>query len=186
MGRHIPKIFIDARTLMLESVRLAHEIWCDGFRPDFLIGIWRGGTLPAILIHEYFRLRGIDPYHTVIKTRSYQGMQRRSASVEVKGLGHIIALLEPGSRVLIVDDVFDTGRTMESVIEQIRQHGRRNDPELRVATAYYKPQRNETAIRPDYWQVETDEWIVFPHEIEGLSDCELRAKSEAIYKAVKP
>ena len=166
MGEPIPKIFIDARTLMLESVRLARAIWDDGFRPDFLIGIWRGGTPPGILIHEYFRLRGVDPYHTAIKTQSYEGMQRGNSGVE------------------IIDDVFDTGHTMEAILEQIRRRARRNAPELRVATVYYKPLRNETAIQPDYWQVETDDWIVFPHELEGLSDTELRAKGEAIYETV--
>ena len=65
-----------------------------------------------------------------------------------------------------------------------RRRARRNAPELRVATVYYKPLRNETETRPDYWQVETDEWIVFPHELEGLVDDELRAKGAAIYEAV--
>ncbi len=184
MGEPIPKIFIDARTLMLESVRLARAIWDDGFRPDFLIGIWRGGTPPGILIHEYFRLRGVDPYHTAIKTQSYEGMQRGNSGVEIKGLEHIIDVLEADNRALLIDDVFDTGHTMEAILEQIRRRARRNAPELRVATVYYKPLRNETAIQPDYWQVETDDWIVFPHELEGLSDTELRAKGEAIYETV--
>ncbi len=184
MGKTIPKIFIDARTLMLESVRLAREIWDDGFRPDFLIAIWRGGTPPGILIHEYFRLRGLDPYHTTIKTQSYEGMQRGDSEVEIKGLEHIINVIEADNRVLLIDDVFDTGHTMAAILEQIRRRARRNAPELRVATVYYKPLRNETGIRPDYWQVETDEWIVFPHELEGLSDEELRNKGEAIYQVV--
>ena len=184
MGETIPKIFIDARTLMLESVRLAREIWDDGFRPDFLIGIWRGGTPPGILIHECFRLRGLDPYHTTIKTQSYEGMQRGDSGVEIKGFEHTINVIEAHNRVLLIDDVFDTGHTMAAILDQIRRRARRNVPELRVATVYYKPLRNETGIRPDYWQVETDEWIVFPHELEGLSDEELRNKGEAIYQVV--
>ncbi len=184
MSEPIPKIFIDARTLMLESVRLAREIWNDGFRPDFLVGIWRGGTPPGILIHEYFRLRGVDPYHTTIKTQSYQGMQRGDTGVEIKGLDHIIDVLEADNRLLLIDDVFDTGHTMAAILEQIRSLARLNSPEMRIATVYYKPLRNETDIVPDYWQVETDEWIVFPHELEGLSDEELRAKGPAIYDAV--
>jgi hypothetical protein len=184
LGEPIPKLFIDARTLRLESVRLARQIWDDGFRPDLLVGIWRGGTPPGILIHEYFRLRGFDPYHTTIKTQSYEAMQRGDSGVEIEGLEDIVDVIEAGNRLLLIDDVFDTGHTMTALLEQFGRRAQRNAPELRVATVYYKPLRNETETRPDYWQVETDEWIVFPHELAGLVDDELRAKGAAIYEAV--
>jgi len=178
------KLFIDARTLLLESIRLARRIWEDGFRPDYLIGVWRGGTPPGIVMHEYFRMQGHDPYHTTIKTQSYRGMQRGAGAVEIKGLEHVIDVVEATDRLLLIDDVFDTGHTMAAVLEEIRRRARLNAPECRVATVYYKPLRNETAIRPDYWQVESDEWIVFPHELEGLDEAEIRAKGSGIATAV--
>ena len=49
---------------------------------------------------------------------------------------------------------------------------------------YYKPLRNETAIKPDYWQVESDDWIVFPHELEGLTEEEIREKGSGVAEAV--
>ena len=55
------KIFLDARTLLINSVKLARLVWDDGYRPDYLIGVWRGGTPPGVAIHEFFRLRGLDP-----------------------------------------------------------------------------------------------------------------------------
>ena len=184
MSETIPKIFIDAATLRLESIRLARRIWDDGFRPDFLIGIWRGGTPPAILVHEYFRLRGLDPYHTTIKTQSYHGMRRGESGVEIKGLEHVIDAVEASDKLLLIDDVFDTGHTMAAILAEVRRRARRNTPECRVGTVYYKPTRNETDVVPDYWCVETDDWIVFPHELEGLTDEEIRDKGARIHAAV--
>jgi hypoxanthine phosphoribosyltransferase len=179
-----PKLFLDARTLLLESVRLARFIWEDGFRPDYLIGIWRGGTPPGIAMHEFFRLQGLDPYHTTIKTQSYRGMQRGTGGVEIKGLEHVVDVVEATDRLLLVDDVFDTGHTMAAVLDAVRSRARRNAPECRIATVYYKPLRNETAIKPDYWQVESDDWIVFPHELEGLTEEEIREKGSGVAEAV--
>lgn len=178
------KVFVTARTLLLESVRLARRVHASGFRPDFLIGIWRGGTPPGIVLHEYLRLHGHDPYHTSIKTQSYRGMQRGGEGVEIKGLEHVIDVVDAADRLLLVDDVFDSGHTMAAILEAIRRQARRNAPEMRIATVYYKPSKNRTAIEPDWWQVETDEWIVFPHELEGLTAEEIRAKGRGIADAV--
>jgi hypothetical protein len=178
------KLFVSARQLNANSVRLGRQVWDDGFRPDFLIGIWRGGTPPAIIIHEFLRMRGIEPYHTTIKTQSYRGMRRGDGGVEIKGLEHVIDVIESHHQLLLVDDVFDTGHTMAAIVNEIRARARRNCPECRVATVYYKPARNETDIKPDYFVLETDDWIVFPHELEGLSETEIHSKGEAISAAV--
>ncbi|MFQ5745241.1 MAG: phosphoribosyltransferase [Acidobacteriota bacterium] len=176
------KLFVDARTLLLNSLRLAQQVWDDGYRPNYLIGIWRGGTPPAIAIHEFFRLRGEDPYHTTIKTQSYRGMQRGEAGVEIKGLEHVIDVIEAGDRMLLVDDVFDTGHTMVAILDQIHRRARRNTPECRVAAVYYKPARNESDLVPHYYTVADNRWIVFPHELEGLTDEELREHKPSVHE----
>ncbi len=185
MSAEIRKTFVDARTLLLDSMRLARKIWEDGYRPDFLVGVWRGGTPPAIAIHDYLRLRGLNPYHTTIKTQSYSGMQRGQSGVEIKGHDHIIDVIEATDRVLFVDDVFDTGHTMVAILDEFRRRARRNTPEMRVATVYYKPERNETELVPDYWQVEDNDWIVFPHEIDGLTEDEIELKGAEIHAAIR-
>jgi hypothetical protein len=177
------KVFVDARTLLVNSVKLARRIWDHGYRPDYLIGVWRGGTPPGVAIHEFFRTRGLDPYHTTIKTQSYAGMQRGRGKVEIKGLNHIIDVINDTDRVLIVDDVFDTGHTMVAILDEIRARARRNMPECRVATVYYKPEKNETEIEPHYWLVPDNRWIVFPHEVEGLTDEELRTHRFELWEA---
>ena len=80
-----------------------------------------------------------------------------------------------GRRALIVDDVFDTGLSIRAVIDNLRRRMRRNLPvNLRVATVYFKPGNNRTSLRPDFYVHETDKWLVFPHELVGLTDEEIR------------
>jgi hypothetical protein len=174
------KIFVDANSLLCDSLRLARIIFESGYRPNFLVGLWRGGTPPGIAIHEYFRIRGLDPYHTAIKTQSYRDIGVRGA-VEIKGLDHVISAINSEDNLLIVDDVFDTGHTIREVEEYIRTNARKNTPDIKVAVVYYKPEKNETDIVPDFYLKVTSDWIVFPHELEHLTPEEIRAKSKEIY-----
>lgn len=76
--------------------------------------------------------------------------------------------------MLIVDDVFDTGRSIAAVIDYLSAKARRNTPaDIRVAVPFYKPLRNLTEREPDYYIHETDEWLKFPHSLEGLTNDEI-------------
>ena len=62
------------------------------------------------------------------------------------------------------DDVFDSGRSLEAVLSELTRRCRRNLPSrIRIATVYYKPTRNRSALVPDYYVRATDSWLVFPH-----------------------
>jgi hypothetical protein len=77
---------------------------------------------------------------------------------------------------LLIDDVFDSGRSLEAVLSELRHRCRRNLPSTtRIATVYYKPTRNRSSLNPDYFVNSTDRWLVFPHEIQGLSREEILA-----------
>jgi hypothetical protein len=102
-------------------------------------------------------------------------------SVEIKGLDHVISAINAEDRLLIVDDVFDTGHTIREVCEYIQSNARKNAPDIKIAVVYYKPEKNETGIVPDFYLKETRDWIVFPHELEHLSPEEIKAKSREIY-----
>ena len=95
----------------------------------------------------------------------------------------VIDVINADDRLLIVDDVFDTGHTMVAIVEQIKSRARRNAPECRVATVYYKPEKNETDIEPNYYTVADNRWIIFPHELDGLTEDELREHRAALYEA---
>jgi len=76
--------------------------------------------------------------------------------------------------MLIVDDVYSTGSSVKAVIDQLANKTRRNLPhDIRIATVWYRP--GETTLRvPDYFVHETDDWLVLPYELSGLSVEELR------------
>ena len=48
------------------------------------------------------------------------------------------------------------------------------DDDIRIATVWFKPGRNVTDLRPDFFVHETDRWLIFPHEIDGLTVEEIR------------
>jgi hypothetical protein len=95
--------------------------------------------------------------------------------VQVHGLGYLIRKLNREDKLLIVDDVLDSGRSIEAIVDELKARCRRNFPEdLRVATCWYKPSKSETGRVPDFFTHETDQWLVFPHELQGLSEDEVK------------
>ena len=91
------------------------------------------------------------------------------------GLNYVIRQLESEDRLLIVDDVHDTGNSIAQIINDITSACKKNTPDIKVATPYYKPNKSQTGRKPDYYIHETDQWLVFPHELEGLSLEEIEA-----------
>ena len=75
--------------------------------------------------------------------------------------------------MLIVDDVHDTGLSIEQAIKDLTKACKKSTPQIRVATPYFKPNNNKTNSVPDYYIHETDDWLIFPHELHGLSADEI-------------
>jgi len=163
------KTVLSAQDLLEDSFRLGVKIMESGFEPTLIIAIWRGGTPVGMAVQEVFAYCGVESDHIAIRTSSYHGVDERGA-VAVHGLNYIIKKIHPEDRVLIVDDVFDTGNTIKAVVEEIKERARGNTPEeIRVAVPWFKPTRNETDMVPDFYLKETAEWLVFPHELDALT-----------------
>ena len=176
----VPKIWLTADGLLGDSFRLARAVLESGFRPTHLVGIWRGGAPIGIAVQEFFDVHGVACDHIAIRTASYTGIDQQSKTVKVYALGYLIDTLNTDDRLLIIDDVFDSGRSVAAVLAELKARCRANMPaEVRIATVWYKPKRNQTALTPDYFVHESDEWLVFPHEIDGLSEAEIRAHKPA-------
>ena len=79
------KLYVDAQTLLVNSIKLARMVWNDKFCPTVLVSVWRGGALPGIAIDEFFRCHGESPHHAVIKAQSYDGLERGDSGVELEG-----------------------------------------------------------------------------------------------------
>lgn len=155
---------------MQDSFRLAHQIHASGFVPDWIVGIWRGGTPVGIAIQEYFEFVGMKSDHIAVRTSAYVGIGERSKTIRVHGLHYIIEEANADNSLLVVDDVFDSGRSVEALLRELSAKMRLNMPRnVRIATPWYKPTSNLTSLKPDYYLHETDKWIVFPHELAGLT-----------------
>lgn len=167
------KTVLKAQELLEDSFELGLKVLESGFEPTLIIAIWRGGTPVGMAVQEILAYCGIESDHIAIRTSSYTGVDERS-TVSVHGLNYIVKKVCHDDRVLIVDDVFDTGNTIKAVVEELAQRARGNTPaDIRIAVPWFKPTRNETDLVPDYYLRETAEWLVFPHELDALSPDEL-------------
>ena len=129
----------------------------------------------GIAVQELLDVLGVTADHIAIRTSSYTGIGERDRHVKVHGLSYIIRQLESEDSLLIVDDVHDTGLSIDQVIHDLHRACKKNTPEIRIATPYYKPGNNKTDRVPDYYIHETADWLVFPHELHGLTVEEIRA-----------
>lgn len=169
------KVFISSSSLLQDSFRLASQVYEDGFRPDFIIGIWRGGAPIGIAVQEFFEFKNTPTDHIAVRTSSYYAINQQSKEIKVHGLHYLIENANAADSLLIVDDVFDSGRSVEALLEQINSLMRLNTPsDIRIATPWYKPDNNATSIVPDYYVNKSSDWLVFPHELAGLTDEEIK------------
>lgn len=163
------KLFIQADELLSDSFKLAWKVYESGYRPNYIIGVWRGGAPIGIAVQEFLDVLGVPSDHIAIRTSHYKGMGDRDSKVEVHGLNYIIKQVESEDSLLIVDDVHDTGISIQKIILDLQTACKKNTPEIKVATPYFKPNKNQTNRQPDFYLHETEKWLVFPHELEGLS-----------------
>jgi uncharacterized protein len=178
------KTVLSAQDLLEDSFRLGVQILESGFEPTLIIAIWRGGTPVGMAVQEVFAYCGVESDHIAIRTSSYSGVDERGA-VAVHGLNYIIKKIRRRDRVLIIDDVFDTGNTIKAVVQEIRDRARGNTPEeIRVAVPWFKPTRNETDMVPDFYLKETAEWLVFPHELDALTPGEMLQARPKLHEIV--
>jgi hypoxanthine phosphoribosyltransferase len=183
------KLFITAEELLKSSFELGLKIFESGFNPTHVVGIWRGGATVGIAVHEVLDLLGVHTEHFAIRTSSYKGINNQSNEVKIFGLGQVIDAISSDSKVLLVDDIFDTGRSVKVTIEAIKKDAKFSKPcEIRVATVFYKPEKNKTEREPNYFIHKTDAWAVFPHEMVGCTLDEIIEKKpvpERIFKILK-
>lgn len=164
------KTFISAESLLRDSLELGRMVVRSGYRPTFLVGMWRGGAPIGIAVQEVLDYHDIQTDHIAIRTSSYYGIDKQDKTVRVHAIDYLVSRLDAEDRLLLVDDVFDSGRSIEAVIAELRRRCRRNLPEsIRTATVYYKPSRNRSSLVPDYYVRAVEEWLVFPHELQGLT-----------------
>lgn len=173
------KHFVAADDLLRDSFQLAANIAEAGFHPDFLVGLWRGGSAVGIAVQEGLDFLGIKTDHIAIRTSyrgapSYTEMVNKADTIRVHGLQYLLENLCAHHSLLIVDDVYSTGSSVKAVIDQLTRKTRKNLPhDIRIASVWYRP--GEKTLRvPDYFVHETSDWLALPYELTGMSIDELR------------
>ena len=180
------KEFISYNQVRNNALKLAHRIHMDGFIPDVVYVSLRGGAYLGNVISEYFKVVRKDErpvFYAAVVARSYTDV-RQSEQVRVDGWTYSPEYLRHGDKVLLVDDIYDSGRTVNHLVNIILRKGiPRKD--IKVAVHDYKiiSYRDETLpIHPDYWcrkhEIATPDdevWIHYmSHELVGLTETELR------------
>lgn len=130
---------------------LASKISSSGFSPDMIVGICRGGLVPARILSDILGVRELF----TIRVSFYTGVGKTAAAPKI--VQPLVERLE-GKRILLVDDVSDTGRSLIVAKEHLREMGAK---EVRVATLHFKP---HSKFRPDFFVGETEAWLVYPWE----------------------
>ena len=178
----LDKQFIAEEELLLDAYRLGVTVFNSGFRPSFIVGLWRGGSSVGIAVQECLQHLGVATDHISLRT-SYRGMQQyqrmvdeASSEIRVHGTQYLLETMNAEDGLLIVDDVYSTGLNVKAVIDRLAKRTRMNMPhDVRIAVPWYKPARNRTGRIPDFYLHETDKWLVLPYELNGLSLDEIRA-----------
>ena len=175
------KRFIEEQQLLEDSYLLARQIYLSGFRPDFIVGVWRGGSTVGIYVQECLQYLGVETDHIAVRT-SYRGRDdyfrqlEQGSEMRAHGLQYLFENLNADDALLIVDDVYSTGRNVHAIVDRLRRQNKRNMAnDLRIAAPYYRAVANSDNPPPDYFLQQTDDWLVLPYELTGISRDEMVA-----------
>jgi hypoxanthine phosphoribosyltransferase len=175
------KHYISADNYLQDIWRLAHAVAKSDYKVDALIVLWRGGAPVGVAMHEFLTQVGYQVKHLPLKCSSYTDIGKNDGEVQFVHPEVVLNYLEKTDNVLVVDDVFDTGKTAKAVLEKL--DGVCKD--VRFACVYWKKPQNQTEIEPDYFVKEIGtSWLVFPHEILGLSEDEIFQKDKKLYNLI--
>ena len=191
MATYPEKKFLDEDSLIEESFQLATQILESGFKPTFIVGLWRGGSSVGIYVQECLQTLGVQTDHISIRT-SYAGFERYQEQahsqqpIRVHGLTYLVNKLNIDDKLLIVDDMYRSGSNVNATINELKKRLRKNMPtDVRVATVWKNASLPENT-GPDYFIHQTDDWVVFPYELQGLSLAEIKQHKSFAYQSIDP
>lgn len=185
------KEFLPYDTVRIDALKLAHKIYQeDGFVPDVIYASLRGGAYMANVISEYYKiaLKNQKPVlYAAVVARSYTDVEEHSR-IHIDGWTYSPEYLRPGDKILICDDIYDSGHTIDYLVNVFLEKGIARD-QIKVAVHDYKihEYKEQPAIKPDYYcrkfEVKNsgdNNWINYnSHEMVGLTKEE---REEHFYK----
>ncbi len=190
------KLFTPYDELRNEGFRLARKVWEDGFRPDVIYTLLRGGSYLGNIMDEWFKVadKNKQPLlYSGVVAQSYTNVHSQS-DIMLKGWTYPPESLRNGEKILLVDDIFDTGKTINHLVSLLLEEGiPRKD--IRIAVYDYKvfENKDQGLIKPDYWcrkhEIRSEEdnyWIHYmTHDLVGLTEEELEKYYFSAYPELK-
>jgi hypoxanthine phosphoribosyltransferase len=160
-------------------LNLADKIRKSEFKPDIVVGVSRGGWPPARVLSDLLDNSNLAN----VRAEFYLGIAKTKGDPT---LTQPVSMKVEGKKVLVVDEIADTGRSLKLIKKHIVDEGA---VEVKIAAIYYKPW---SIVKPDYYEKETSDWVVFPWEIKEtirriIRKCREKAKplEEETAKLVK-
>ena len=180
------KEFLPYDVVRNDALKLAYKLYnIDGFVPDVIYSSLRGGEYMANVISEYYKIAHKNHHpvlYAAVVARSYTDVRKSTPRVYVDGWTYPPANLRPGDRIMLIDDIFDTGNTINALVDILLDYGVSRE-NIKVVVHDYKDctYRKKQPVLPDYWcrklvinSPEEDRWIHYmSHELVGLSEEEL-------------
>jgi len=151
-----PEVEYDAPTwnqLYTLLLKQAEQICRCDFKPDVIVGVSRGGWIPARVLSDLLE----NPNLANVKSENYFEIGKTKGK---PALTQGVSVSVAGKTVLIVDEIADSGGSLKLVKEYISEQAAL---EIKTATLYYKLR---SMFKPDFYMKETTRWIVFPWEIK--------------------
>ena len=151
MSEKIPCKLVSWQDIQALARELAFTVRSSGFRPDIILAIGRGGYIPARLLSDYLNISNL----TEFKVEHYEGTDK-AATARVR---YPLVAAVNGLRVLVVDDVTDTGDSFDVALAHVRSRG--TPAELRTAVLHHK---SISPFVPDYFAdtIESWRWVIYP------------------------
>lgn len=182
------KEFLEYKVIRNNALKIAYKIHQDGFIPDVIYSSLRGGAYMANVISEYFKLvtkkENIHPVlYAGVVGRSYSDIQQHT-KVYIDGWTYPPENLRPGDKILLVDDIYDSGNTINCLVEELMNTKGMPRSDIKVVVhdyKYFTYYEKQHPIQPDYWcrkfeitKPEENCWIHYlSHELVGLTNEEL-------------
>ncbi len=146
-------VFLTPERIFDLTYQLGEKIRKSGFVPDCLLGISRGGLWVVRTLADFFNIKDVHIIR-VIYYKDVKTTQKKPTLIQDVDKKHL-----EGKRLLIVDDVSDTGGSIDFTVNLIKEKGIKD---FKTATLHYK---SLSIFKPDYYIEETDKWIIYPWEI---------------------
>ncbi len=133
------------------TAELAKKIKASGFEPDYLIGITVGGLIPLGLFAKSFNTNKV----VTVSANSYDG--RRQNELAITYLPKINLV---GKKVLLIDEIVESGETLKQISEILINKYKVGE----LKTSTFVINKDKCKFLPDFYSLETAEWVVFPWE----------------------